>query len=753
MTRNIPLPRWLLTLALLGALFAALMGAGIVLAPEPLRTRSSPDQFDARAARERLVRILGDETPHPVDSAAQDPVREALLREISALGITPDVRDAFVCRPQPRSPLVDCARVRNIVFSLGPSDGPAVLAAAHYDSVPAAPGASDDGIGLSVWLEVARMLAREPLQRRVIFLFSDGEEPALLGAHAFADSDPLMESVESLVNLEARGSRGPAIFFESNQPDADAVVAFGAASRPVANSVMADVYHLLPNSTDVTVLTRPGLDVVNIALLDGVEDYHTPQDSIASQDLRSVQHMGDTALAAMRRLTGAPDADSAAHMAYTDIFSRALVYAPTWAVLAALALSALVAFVGFWRTGAEGRWRALATAPTAVLAAGALAFAADFALRLVRPGEDYAFAHPEPTREWCILFAFLGVALAAMVVRGVRSPVQTGAAGVFWFALIGGLASILSAGASILFALPALAYALAWLVSLFWKPAESIGRWLAALLALIVWGPLLYLVELALGFGLPALLSALVALVMLPWLGVLAQIHGQARWRTVSGAVAAAALIAVVIAGLLPSRSDARPQALNLSYFLNATNGEARVLAGSAERALPPELRGAFEAEFILPGDLTETWTAPAEMEQIPTPTLQSITVSREDGGRVVRGQLAMNGAYRATLRIPSAAQPLRVRVNGVETDFAETGGDRRDFMSVACQGRACDGAEIEIVLGADGATDADWLVIGQTPGLRVAAAEALRARRPATTTPIQFGDSAIALSHVRPGG
>ncbi len=298
--------RWLGALALLVALFLAIMFAGLALTPDAVRQHNGPEQFNANASRERLIRILGDETPHPVDSAAEDVVRERLLREIVSLGFTPEVRDTFACRPQPRGPLVDCARVRNIVFSVGPESGPSVLAAAHYDSVAAAPGASDDGIGVSVWLEIAKMLSREPLTRRVIFLFSDGEEPGLLGAYAFGTGDPLMASVESLVNLEARGSRGPAIFFESNQPNADAIAAFANAPRPIANSVMADVYALLSNSSDVTALTRPGLDVLNIAVLDGLEDYHTPQDNIASQDIRSVQHMGDVALSVVMCAKGYP---------------------------------------------------------------------------------------------------------------------------------------------------------------------------------------------------------------------------------------------------------------------------------------------------------------------------------------------------------------------------------------------------------------------------------------------------------------
>lgn len=740
--------RWLSALALLGAFFLALMFAGLALTPDPVRTTNAPGQFDVGAARERLVRIMGDETPHPVDSAAQDVVREALLREIAALGFTPEIRDTFACRPQPRGPLVDCARVRNIVFSVGPESGPAVLAAAHYDSVAAAPGASDDGIGLSVWLEVARMLREESLTRRVIFLFSDGEEPALLGAFEFANNDPLFASVEALVNLEARGSRGPAIFFESNQPNADAAAAFGAAPRPIANSVMADVYAMLSNSSDVTALTRPGLDVLNIAILDGLEDYHTPQDNIASQDLRSVQHMGDVALAVVRRLAHANDAGMTTPAVYTDIASRVFVSAPTWTGQVALWLCVLVAGFVFWRTGAAGRWSALVAPPLVVIGAGALAFGVGFGLSALRPGEDWGFAHPEPARAFCILIAVFCAVLTLMLLRGGRNAAQTGAAAVLWFALIGGVLSILLPGISILFGLPALLFALGALAALVWKPAQMIGAWLAALAAVAIWAPMLFLTELALGFEMAFAFAIIAALIVLPWLGVFAQVRGDGAWRGLALVAGIGVVASIVMTAIAPSMSEARPRSLNITQFVNTSDNEARITAGSAERALPESLAGAFAPELVVPGDRADTWAAPAPMVQIAPPALEDVIVD-EGNGWVLRARLTMNGAYRVMIRIPMTTEPVNVRVNGVLTNFADTGGEGGEFMNVACQGRACDGAMVEIAYAV--AAPEDWYMIGQYPGRTSASSDALRARRGPTATPIQMGDGTTTLTRFRP--
>lgn len=738
--------RWLDASALLTTLFLAIMFAGVALTPDAVRTHNASDQFDVRASRERLTRILGDGAPHPVDSAAQEIVRESLLREISALGFTPEVRDAFACRPQPRGPLIDCARVRNIIFSVGPATGPAILAAAHYDSVAASPGASDDGIGLSVWLEIARMLAKETLSRRVIFLFSDGEEPALLGAHSFATDDPLMNSVESLVNLEARGSRGPAIFFESNQPNADAIVAFEGAPRPIANSVTADVYALLSNSSDVTALTRPGLDVLNIALLDGLEDYHTPQDSLASQDLRSVQHMGDVALSVVRRLAHEADANATTPMVYTDFASRVFVAMPAWAGQGLLLLGGLIAAFAFWRTGGVGRWSAFATPPLVVVATAALAFGIGGGLNALRPGADLGFAYPEPMRAWCVLLAIFAAVLALMAVRSGRNPRQIGAAAMLWFALIGGMLSFSLGGASILFAIPSGIFALGVLVSLKWAPGNGVGAWLAASAALAIWAPLLYLIELALGFEMPFALSTLAALLILPWLGPLAQVRGEGAWRGLAVVAGSGVVVSIVLSALAPATSEARPRSLNITYFLNTTDNEARVLAGSAERSLPAAIADTFAPEYVLPGDRTSTWATPAPVVAMTPPTLEDVTSERAVGGNVVHARLAMNGAYRAILRAPVSAQPLLVRVNGVETRFADAGVDATsEFVNVACQGIACDGAVIEIVFASD--APQDWFLIGQFPGRTTPSADVFRERRGPAATPIQGGDGAATLS------
>lgn len=739
------------TLALIAALFLVFMTAGAAVEPPALRPAGAPG-FDARAAQARLRTIIAPEIAHPVDSAAADVVRANLMREITALGLRPEIHEAFACRPQPRYPLIDCGHVRNVVFSMGPDHGPAILAAGHYDSVPAGPGVTDDGMGMSVLLEVARELSHTQLTRRVVFLLSDGEEQALLGAYAFSQSDPLMGDVQSLIELEARGTRGPAVFFESNQPNADAVRTYASVARPVANSITANVYGLLPNSTDVTVLKRPGLDVINIAVLEGLEDYHTPQDSFASQDLRSVQHIGDQALTVIGAWATSADRDEHQELVYTDILSRFFISLPAWLSIALLTVSAAIAFFAFWRSGPEQRWRALALAFASILASallGAVVWGL-FAL-LLRPGDAFWWAHPEVSRAWCLALGLLGAPLTVLAFGRAMSAAQTEASAQFIFAALGLLLTLVMPGISILFLAPAAFYALGVLAAFAWKPAQIIGGVLAAITALIIWAPMLALNELALGFQFPFANAMLFALAVLPWLGVLARLKGAANWRTPSLVLSVAALAAIVAAALTPSATPARPLPLNISYFYNATANQARILAGSARRALPRELTSAFSfaPEIMLPGDQTPYWSAPASAQPTPAPALQNITITpMENGDRELHAQLRMNGVYRIYLRIPNEARAQHVRMNGAEADYSDVGTSEElpDYVMLGCEGRSCDGAELTVTLGANAT---DWSIIGLTPGA-AAPAQAAIARRPATRTTVQFGDSTVTLSKVR---
>ncbi|MDP8994801.1 MAG: M20/M25/M40 family metallo-hydrolase, partial [Pseudomonadota bacterium] len=338
---------WILAGALLLLIVAFALKGQLAAAPDQQLERGG---FDAVRAMARLERILGPGEPHPVDSAANDAVRERIVAELRALGIEPRVSDDFACNSVRRNRAVSCARVRNLVATIGAAGGRHVLAAAHYDSSPVGPGAADDGIGIAVLLETAALLREQPLARPVTLLITEGEEVGLLGARAFVERDPLAAQVEALVNLEARGVEGPAVMFETSRPNGAAIAHFSrAVDRPVANSLNSDFYRLIPNSTDVAVFEERGWTTLNFAIIGNETRYHSAGDTLAALEPRSVQHMGEQALAVIADMAGGRPSGAEGERHYMDLVGRQLIVLPAPVSLALLGLLLLLFGWTAWR--------------------------------------------------------------------------------------------------------------------------------------------------------------------------------------------------------------------------------------------------------------------------------------------------------------------------------------------------------------------------------------------------------------------
>ncbi len=79
-----------------------------------------------------------------------------------------------------------------------------VLVAAHYDTVRNSPGADDNGTGLAVVLEIARLLAKEtPLTLEIAFF--DQEENGLQGSFAFTTQPENLETLKAVIILDMIG--------------------------------------------------------------------------------------------------------------------------------------------------------------------------------------------------------------------------------------------------------------------------------------------------------------------------------------------------------------------------------------------------------------------------------------------------------------------------------------------------------------------------------------------------------------------
>ena len=83
---------------------------------------------------------------------------------------------------------------------------PPILIGAHYDTVPGSPGADDNGTGVAVLLELARMFASQPIKYPVQLIAFDMEEYGYLGSdHYAAKLKAENQSLRLMISLEMLG--------------------------------------------------------------------------------------------------------------------------------------------------------------------------------------------------------------------------------------------------------------------------------------------------------------------------------------------------------------------------------------------------------------------------------------------------------------------------------------------------------------------------------------------------------------------
>jgi hypothetical protein len=720
------------------ALLSAFAFKQALIAVPSVPEAAAPGEFDANRAFGRLERVLAGEQPHPVDSASSDGVRDRLLAEMRTAGLHPRVSDTMTCGTIAGGRSMNCARVRNLVATIGPAEGEHLLLVAHYDSVPVGPGASDDGIGVAAMLEVAEHLRGQPLQRPVTFLFNEGEETGLLGARAFLDQDPAAPRVTTLINLESRGVDGPAVMFETSRPNGAAIGLYGAgAERPVANSLSTDFYRLVPNSTDVTVFEERPWTILNFAIIGNETRYHTIGDNLASLDRGSLRHMGAQALGVVRRHVSGEATGGSGELIYADVLTRYLVSIPLIVGLALLGI--IVLLLGFALVKRRG-FAALLAPILAVISAGALAWALTGIVQALRPGEFWR-AYPLAMQIAVAATALLAIVLALHVTwRASREQLRV--ATWFVFALSGAATCFVAPGAAIFFLLAPLIL-LAGVLIEHWRPGtERIAAWIAAGVQLLTLLPVLALVDLLLSTSPGWVVAPLAVLAAMPFLVELRPEAETARSAPLAAlALGVAAWAAVLI---VPAYSEDRQQIFTIEYVRDVGSGRAQWGVYNDGAPVPEAYRQLGEWERTgVSYARRDRWLAPAPVEESAVPRLVKVSEQAVSGGRLVRLRVEMNGWDRFSLDLPAAARARAMVVNGVSRPFGKGDGP----ASVRCVGRSCDGFTFDLLAGT--AEPVEATLIGNVARLPAAAAPLVQ-NRPANSRPQYVPDASYVLAPVR---
>lgn len=667
------------------------------LSPPAAVSADAPAGHFASSRAMAHLRVIA-QRPHPTGSAENDRVRAYLVGQLEALGLEVAIQRAPSVAHAPA--VTSAAVVQNVVARIpGAASTGALLLMAHYDSVPTSPGASDDGAGVVAILETARaLLAGPPLQNDVILLFTDGEEMGLLGARAFADHHPWMADVRLALNLEARGSSGPVVLFQSSAANAALVATYaGVAPHPVTSSLLPAIYRLLPNETDLTVFLHAGVPGLDFAYADGWTSYHSGRDTVASLDERSVQHHGENLLALARQFGGQDlrRATSASDDAiFFSLLSRWVVSYPQGWALPLLGLAALV-FAGLVALGrARGRLSlagvglGAAAAVGQIVALGGLGYAGLQALNGLKGGDLSVFMGGTYHVHWYelgFLLLFSGVAWGLIGAAGRRIAPLNLIAGTLlvWLAL--GLATGLRLpGGSYLFTWPLVAGLAALAIQL--SAARPALRRLAALIpglvTVAVLTPAVYLVLVMAGINAVLVLAAVVPLLL--GLVLPAPADEEPR-RSGSSPLPALALAGVGAALLLAvalatGYDEAHPRQNMLFYSLNADTGRAAwVVAGQGDEPWAEHVTGAgadhvhlVEHFPVLSLVALEATAGRAPAADLPAPQVTVLADTVDGATRTVRLRVtSQRGASEFALLLATPGGLLATTLYGETITYA----------------------------------------------------------------------------------
>jgi hypothetical protein len=693
---------------LAGAAALLALGALVVLAsmlqrpPEAQPTSAPAAEFSAERAYADLQRMAGS-GPTPVGSADSDAIRDHLVTALSAAGFTVEVQSGLGSRTF-RSTTV-AGRVQNVIATLpGHNSTGQVVLVAHYDTTFGTPGASDDKSSVTAMIETARALGGKPLRNDIVVIFTDGEEPGLLGASAFVAEHARGDQGGVVLNWEATGNAGPAVLFETSTGNSELIKEFAdSAPSPIGDSALAALYETGMQNTDFTVFREAGFVGLNFALADGTAVYHNSIDTPDRLDVAGLQHMG-TNMLALTRAFGERDLAglrSQQDAVFFTVLGQMITY-PVWLVwpLAGLGIVIIVALGVLARRRGEATLpRMLAGAAAALLPVIVAPLAAIGLWQLllaIRPGYE-AFFLGDTYRPGLYRWALGALTATILLAWYLALRRWIGATSL----AIGALAWPLILGVVTAWLLPAMSYygllavigaAGGALIALLLRPRRP-GWSVVALTAgaapgvlILVLGGIAMLGVVGIANGAAAVfLFVLAGLLVLPLVQLVLpprtavdSTNSISRWPSILVPVAALVLtMSLAGIGLAVDRFDPRhPRLTHLMYLMDADGGNAMWASDDQElhpwtAGYVPHANGTAESPIPLPYQDAPKWLGRAEVLPAKPPRIDLMESRREGDFTVVKVRVA--SSRRGQVITMHTDRPAETAIITVEGEPATT--------------------------------------------------------------------------------
>ncbi|CAI4055415.1 Pff1p SKDI_02G1800 [Saccharomyces kudriavzevii IFO 1802] len=172
-----------------------------------------------------------------------------------------------------------------------------LLLSAHFDSVPTARGATDDGMGVASLLANLKYHMKHRPDRTLIFNFNNNEEFGLLGASTYFDH-PWSDLTKYVINLEGTGAGGKAVLFRTSDTSTARIYQESVKENPFGNSIYQQGFYsgYVRSETDYKIYEENGMRGWDIAFYKPRNLYHTMKDSIQYTCKASLWHMLHTSL-------------------------------------------------------------------------------------------------------------------------------------------------------------------------------------------------------------------------------------------------------------------------------------------------------------------------------------------------------------------------------------------------------------------------------------------------------------------------
>lgn len=649
------------------------------LPPKPLPKNAPDTAFSAMRAHEHLYEFAHEQ--HEAGTAAHREARDYLVGVLNSYGLEVVVDHRIVSEVQ------WAMEIDTILARIPGTDNKTpLMVTAHYDSAINALGAADDGSGVVVMLEMARMLMARGTQYKndIVFVFTSDEE--LGGRSATTSVDhPWLENMLGIIGLEGRGYYGPAYMFETspgNQFLIQELLKVGAPS--VANSLMYTVHDATPNGTDFGTLKRKGYKGYNVAFVGGLYYYHTLNDSPDNMSPATLQHMGGYLEAFLAHFgdwdQGAWPDDDPDSVFFNTVGHHLVMYPINWShgIAAGTLVAFLIAFGLAWRRRAIRLGHVLLGLIGVILAAG---LAAGVAFGLMYLSYQLLYVYVMYNAAYYYIAAFLiagGIFLfvAATLFRWLRPAEIYTSVLILWAAALGGSHYIA----------PTTSFIAAWTVIFgtvglaLWalmreRRGEALLSPVFALLpvlpALAFGGPglyALYLMGASLSIAASTAIWMVLLLVLAPFLLSVFTVRKGSIGLTL-------VLIGLLVWGVGITRngfSPAKPQVVSLSYALNQATNEAAFF--STDREVNPWtatfLGDAPEAGALR--DIFETRSGNARHKvmtravDLPGPVVELVGERVEDELRILNLRYTSQGkAKESLLTVLEPSNIRRVSLNG----------------------------------------------------------------------------------------